>query len=88
MVTAADYSVSDGKDYVVTEIDMSDCSTVKQYTMTNTAGVSIRTGYEKCDTVCYEGYVYFMNYGGSERHIYRQEIGNSANVQVLQEPAA
>ena len=88
VVTAADYSVSDGKDYVVTEIDMSDCSTVKQYTMTNTAGVSIRTGYEKCDTVCYEGYVYFMNYGGSERHIYRQEIGNSANVQVLQEPAA
>ncbi|MCI7107099.1 MAG: hypothetical protein MR945_04380 [Agathobacter sp.] len=84
IVSGSSYSVSNGGNFVVTEIDMANGYAVKQYAMTNMIGSAMRLGYERSDVYCYRGYLYFQNYGyGVKFYIYRQEIGNSANVQKV-----
>lgn len=44
----------------------------------------MRLCYERNNVYCYRGYLYFMNYGYSVKYyIYRQEIGNPANIQKI-----
>lgn len=80
IMSASNYSVSNNGSYVITEIDLANDNAVKQYSMTNKTGTSIRLAYDKGDSYCYRGYIYFQNYNLSTHYIYRQEIGNSANV--------
>lgn len=84
IVSGSSYSVSNGGSFVVTEIDMANGYAVKQYAMVNKIGSAMRLGYERSDVYCYRGYLYFQNYGyGVKFYIYRQEIGNSANIQKI-----
>lgn len=62
IMSASSYSVSNNGSYVITEIDMSNDNAVKQYSMTNKTGTSIRLAYDKGDSYCYRGYIYFQNY--------------------------
>ena len=55
---------------------------VKQYSMTNKTGVTLRMFYSRDNTLCYDGYIYMMPYSGTY-NIYREEIGNAANVQKI-----
>ena len=83
IISSSSYYVSSNGSYVITEIDMANDYAVKQYSMTNKTGTNIRLSYERCNSLCYEGYIYFQTYSTSVHDIYRQEIGNSANVQKL-----
>lgn len=83
IMSASSYSVSNNGSYVITEIDLANDNAVKQYSMTNKTGTSIRLAYEKEDAYCYRGYIYFQNYNLSTHYIFRQEIGNSANVEQI-----
>ncbi len=83
IISASGTTVSNNETYVITAIDMSNDYAVTQYTMTNKTGTSIRTTYERCDSLCYGGFIYFQNQGYSTYEIYRQEIGNSSNVQKI-----
>lgn len=70
--------------YYVTEIDLANGNTVKQYMMTNKIGSNMRICDTRSNTYCYRGYIYFMNYGyNAKYYIYRQELGNSANIQKI-----
>jgi hypothetical protein len=86
IVSASSYYVANNGSYVITEIDMSDDDyTVKQYAMTNKTGGNMRIAYERNNMYCYQGYVYFTPYGYSATYyVYRQEIGNSANLQKIE----
>lgn len=88
IVTASSNYVSNNGSYIITEVDLANENAVKQYVMTNKTGVSARIGYNRYDTYCYEGYIYFKNSSLSDHHYYRQQIGNSANVKQLPESAA
>lgn len=84
IVSGSSYSVSNGGSFVVTEIDMANGYAIKQYAMVNKIGSTMRLSYERSDVYCYRGYLYFQNYGyGVKFYIYRQEIGNSANIQNI-----
>ncbi len=83
IISAGDYDISKNEAFVITEIDIAGGYAVKQYPMTNQTGVEIRLAYDRCNSLCYEGYVYLMSYH-SPRGIYREEIGNPANVQKLE----
>lgn len=80
IMSASSYSVSNNGSYVITQIDLANDNAVTQYSMTNKTGTSIRLAYDKEDAYCYRGYICFQNYNLSTHYIYRQEIGNSANV--------
>jgi hypothetical protein len=86
IVSASSYYVANNGSYMITEIDMADDNyTVTQYTMTNKIGSNMRVAYEKNNTYCYGGYIYFTPYGiNATYYIYRQEIGNSANLQKIE----
>ena len=84
IVSASSYSVANNAAFMVTEIDMANDFAVKQYSMQNKCGSTMRLCYERSDIYCYRGYLYFQNYGYSvSYYIYRQEIGNSANIQKI-----
>ena len=80
--TKSNYTVANNVDYVITEIDVANDYAVTQYTMTNTTGTTLKMSYDRDGTMCYDGYIYLMS-NGSPYNIYRQEIGNSANVQKI-----
>lgn len=84
IVSASSYSVANGKTYVITEIDLANDFAVTQYTMTNSSGLAMRVAYNKSDTWCYEGKIYFKNYSTSTHSFFRQEIGNSTNIEKLE----
>ncbi len=88
IISASNYYVANNGAYVITEIDMANDYAVTQYAMTNKTGTSIRLCYEKCNAMCYEGYIYFQNYSTSTHNIYRQQIGTPANVQQLSTESA
>ena len=79
---ASNTYVSNNANYIITEIDIANDYAVKQYTMTNKTGVALKIAYDRENVLCYRGYVYLMN-NSSPYNIYRQEIGNSANVQKI-----
>lgn len=81
--TTSNYTVAKNVDYIITEIDVANDYAVTQYTMTNKTGATLKTAYDREDVMCYDGYVYLMS-NGSPYNIYRQEIGNSANVQKVE----
>lgn len=84
IISGTSYTVANNATYLITEIDMASDFAVKQYSMTNKIGSNMRLCYEKNNAYCYKGYIYFMNYGyGVKYYIYRQEIGNSANLQKI-----
>lgn len=78
----SDYTVKDNDNYVITEIDIAHEYAIKQYMMTNKCGSYMRIAYDRESTWCYDGYIYFTQQP-SPYTIYRQEIGNSANVQAF-----
>ena len=82
VVSTASTNVSSGGTFSITEIDVANDYAVTQYSMTNQTGVTIRMCYDRDCTMCYDGYIYMMPYA-STYNIYRQEIGNSANVQKI-----
>ena len=82
VVSGANTNISSGGAFTITEIDVANDYAVKQYSMTNKTGVSLRMFYSRDNTLCYDGYIYLMPYS-SPYYIYRQEIGNSANVQKI-----
>ena len=75
-------NVSNNGAYIITEIDVANDYTIKQYSMTNKTGVTLRMFYSKDNTMCYDGYIYLMT-ANDPYNIYRQEIGNPANVQKI-----
>lgn len=77
------YTISKNGSFSIVEIDIANDYAVKQYAMTNTTGVSLRMFYDKYDTLCFGGYIYLMS-ASAPRNIYREEIGNSANVQKIE----
>lgn len=84
IMSGSSYYISNNASYLITEIDMANKFVVKQYSMTNKVGSNMRLCYERNNAYCYKGYIYFMNYGyGVKYYIYRQEIGNSANLQKI-----
>lgn len=82
VVSGANNNISNGGAFTITEIDVANDYAVKQYSMTNKTGVTLRMFYSRDNTLCYDGYIYLMPYS-SPYNIYRQEIGNSANVQKI-----
>lgn len=86
IISAAGSYVANNGVYYITEIDLANGNAVRQYQMNNKCGSNMRISSERDDCYCYRGYVYFMNYGYSTKYyIYRQEIGNSANIQKIAE---
>lgn len=84
IVSASSYYIASNASFMVTEIDMANGFEVKQYSMQNRCGSNMKVCYERGDIYCYRGYLYFQNYGYSvSYYIYRQEIGNSANIQKI-----
>lgn len=84
IVSASSNYVANNASYYVTEIDLANGNTVKQYMMTNKIGSNMRICDTRSNTYCYRGYIYFMNYGyNAKYYIYRQELGNSANIQKI-----
>ncbi len=82
IVSGANTNISNGGAFTITEIDVANDYAVKQYSMTNQTGVTLRMFYARDNTMCYDGYIYLMPYSGTY-NIYRQEIGNAANVQKI-----
>jgi hypothetical protein len=85
IVSSSGSSVSNNGTFYITEINLANDCKVTQYQMTNKSGVSIQTGYYRGDTLCYRGYIYFMSLSAVSNTypLYREEIGNSANVEKL-----
>ena len=81
-MATSNYTVQNNASYIITEIDVANDYAVTQYTMTNTTGATLKMGYDKEGCLCYGGYIYLMS-NGNPYNIYRQEIGNSANVQKI-----
>lgn len=82
VVSGASVNISNGGAFTITEIDVAGDYAVKQYSMTNKTGVALRMFYSRDNTLCYDGYIYLMPYSGTY-NIYREEIGNAANVQKI-----
>lgn len=82
VVSGANANISNGGGFTITEIDVANDYAVKQYSMTNQTGVTLRMFYSRDNTMCYDGYIYLMPYSGTY-NIYREEIGNAANVQKI-----
>lgn len=82
IVSGTSVNVSNGGAFTITEIDVANDYAVTQYSMTNQTGVTLRMFYSRDNTMCYDGYIYLMPYS-STYNIYREEIGNAANVQKI-----
>uniref|UniRef100_UPI004055A79E hypothetical protein n=1 Tax=Acetatifactor sp. TaxID=1872090 RepID=UPI004055A79E len=82
IISGANNNVSNGGAFTITEIDVANDYAVTQYAMTNKTGVTLRMFFSRDNTMCYDGYIYLMPYSGTY-NIYREEIGNSANVQKI-----
>lgn len=80
LVSSSSSTIAANGTFVVTKIDTTDWS-IKQYTMTNTADVSL-SGSGSQYAIVHQGYVYMRSYSGSYK-IYKLELGNSANVTVM-----
>jgi len=83
IVSGVNTNVSNGGSFTITEIDVANDYAVKQYSMTNQTGVTLRMFYSRDNVMCYDGYIYLMPYSGTY-YIYREEIGNAANVQKIE----
>lgn len=82
IMSGANANISNGGAFTITEIDVANDYAVKQYSMTNKTGVTLRMFYSRDNALCYDGYIYLMPYSGTY-NIFREEIGNSANVQKI-----
>lgn len=82
IISGANNNVSNGGAFTITEIDVANDYAVTQYAMTNKTGTTLRMFFSRDNTMCYDGYIYLMPYSGTY-NIYREEIGNSANVQKI-----
>lgn len=80
IVNCANYYVEVNGTFVVTKIKISDWK-VTQYTMTNTTAERINLGGMRTSYI-HRGFIVFKGYNNSS-HIYKMEVGNSANVQEL-----
>ena len=80
LVSSSSSTIVANGTFVVTKIDTTNWS-IKQYTMTNTADVSL-SGSGSQYAIVHQGYVYMRNSSGSYK-IYKLELGNSANVTVM-----
>lgn len=85
VVSGANVNISNGGTFTITEIDVANDYAVTQYAMTNQTGVTLRMFYSRDNTLCYDGYIYLMTYYDTY-NIYREEIGNAANVQKIDVP--
>lgn len=84
ITSSSSSNVSNNGSFLITEIDVANDYAVTQYSMTNKTGYTIRVGYNRDNTLCYGGYVYLMTYSTSgSYYICREEIGNSANVEII-----
>lgn len=82
IVFGAANNVSNNGNFAIVEIDVANDYAVTQYAMQNKTGVSLRMFYDKNNVMCYGGYIYLMS-ASSPRNVYREEIGNSANVEKI-----
>ena len=82
ITSAPSSNVSNKGAFSITEIDVANDYAVKQYSMTNKTGVTLRMCYNRDNTLCYGGFIYVMPYS-EPYYVYRVEIGNPANVQKI-----
>ncbi len=80
IVNCANYYLDASGTFIVTKVNFSTWK-VTQYTMTNTTSERINLGGMR-SSYCHRGYILFRGYNNSN-HIYKMEIGNSANVELL-----
>ena len=80
LVSSSSSTIAANGTFVVTKIATTDWS-ITQYTMTNTADVSL-SGSGSQYAVVHQGYVYLHNSSGNQK-IYKFELGNSANAAVM-----
>lgn len=80
IVNSAAYYLEVNGTFVVTKISFSNWKAT-QYTMTNTTSERISIGGMRTSYV-HRGYIIFRGYNNSN-HIYKMELGNSANVEQL-----
>lgn len=80
IVSCAKYYVDVNATFVITKVNFSTWK-VTQYTMTNTTSERINLGGMRT-SYCHRGYIIFRGYNNSN-HIFKMEIGNSANVEQL-----
>lgn len=80
IVSSAAYFLEANATFVVTKVRFSDWK-VTQYTMTNTTPERISFNGMRSSYV-HRGYIVLRGYSNSN-HIYKMEIGNSANVELL-----
>lgn len=80
IVSCANYYVDGNATFVITKVNFSTWK-VTQYTMTNTTSERINLGGMRT-SYCHRGYIIFRGYNNSN-HIFKMEIGNSANVEQL-----
>jgi hypothetical protein len=85
IVSCSYTSISKNEAFIITEIDLANDCNVTQYSMTNKTGISLQTAFYRGDTLCYRGYIYLMSLSAVSNTypLYREEIGNSANVEKL-----
>ncbi|MEF9961151.1 MAG: hypothetical protein RR755_00735 [Erysipelotrichaceae bacterium] len=80
IVNCADYHLEANGIFYVTKVNFSTWK-VTQYTMTNTTSESISLNSMRYSYV-HRGFIVFRGYNNSN-HIYKMEVGNSANVELL-----
>ena len=80
IVSCANYYVDVNATFVITKVNFSTWK-VTQYTMTNTTSERINLGGMRT-SYCHRGCIIFRGYNNSN-HIFKMEIGNSANVEQL-----
>lgn len=80
IVSCANYYVEVNATFVVTKVSFSNWK-VTQYTMTNTTAERINLSGMRTSYV-HRGFIIFRGYNNSN-HIFKMEIGNSANVEQL-----
>ncbi|WP_434793906.1 hypothetical protein TPDSL_03580 [Terrisporobacter petrolearius] len=80
IVSCANYYVDVNATFVITKVNFSTWK-VTQYTMTNTTSERINLGGMRT-SYCHRGCIIFRGYNNFN-HIFKMEIGNSANVEQL-----
>lgn len=80
IVSCANYYLEVNGTFVVTKVSFTNWK-VTQYTMTNTTAERINLAGMRTSYI-HRGYIIFRGYNNSN-HIYKMEIGNSANVEQL-----
>ncbi|MCR0611708.1 hypothetical protein MKD05_10960 [[Clostridium] innocuum] len=80
LVNSASYYLEPNATFIITKVNFANWK-VTQYTMTNTTSERINFNGMRSSYV-HRGYIVFRGYNNSN-HLYKMEVGNSANVELL-----